>query len=350
MTDAENKDYARHFVNKVTGLGYLNTDYRYPTEKAAVIIQDHRMAEVGQSNGRSGKSLIGEALSKVRNQLFMDGKKFDPSNQFVYAEVNKATRNIFIDDVKVNFNFEMIYPQITGNFKVRALHSNPWEIPFAEGPKFLITTNHAINGAGGDSTKDRIIYMEFSSWYNAEHSVVDDFHHYFFDDWDEEQWNLFDNFMAECAMFYLRSIEQCWYREGKGAVPPPMDNINLRTQRQEMGETMYQWAEEYFDPTGTKLNSRINKRELYQEFTTYAGNQPFGVTPQAFKRKLKLYCTFKGYDYNPDMRGESGEYYNEWKAKHKGSTFIGQDDKSNGAEYITIYSAEYAKPTEKKPF
>lgn len=349
-TEQEEKEYRRHIINKITALGYLLTDYKYPSEKAAVVIQDHRMAEVGQSNGRSGKSLIGEAVKYVRSQLFMNGKNFDPGNQFVYAEVSKATRNIFIDDVKVNFNFEMIYPQITGSFKINPKHSNAWEIPFSESPKFLITTNHAINGAGGDSTKDRIIYMEFSSWYNAEHSVVDDFHHYFFEDWDEEQWNLFDNLMAECAMFYMRSMELGWYREGKGAVQPPMGNINLRTQRQEMGETLYQWAEEYFDETGTKINSRISKRELYNEFTQYAGNTPYGVTPQAFKKKLKMYCSFKGYDYNPDVRSESGDYYQDFKKKFPGKTYIGGDDKSNGTEYIRIYCERLAPKGEKKPF
>ena len=64
--------------------------------------------------------------------------------------------------------------------------------------------------------------MEFSSWYNNEHSLIDDFHHMFFYDWDKYQWALFDNLMAECVMYYLRSLEQIWYKEGRGAVPPPI--------------------------------------------------------------------------------------------------------------------------------
>ena len=37
-----------------------------------------------------------------------------------------------------------------------------------------------------------------------------EFGHNFFYDWDEYQWNLFDNLMAECTMYYFRSLTLGW--------------------------------------------------------------------------------------------------------------------------------------------
>lgn len=153
--------------------------------------------------------------------------------------------------------------------------------------------------------------------------------------------------MAECVMYYFRSREQQWYREGKGAVPPPMRNIELRTLRQNMSEVMYQWAEEYFDPSGTKLNERLCKQDVYNDFLSIAGDPRYhGVTPSGFTRKLQYYCRFKGYDFNPTKNNEAGMCYADWKPAHPSESFIGEPDKSNGKIYITVHcpDAEHPKP------
>ena len=171
----------------------------------------------------------------------------------------------------------------------------------------------------------------------------------FFDDWDEEQWNLFDNLMAECVMYYFRSFENCWAREGAGAVPPPMKNIELRTLRQEMSEVLYQWAEEYFDPSGSHLNDRIKRADLVASFFEYAGGPAgHGVTRTNFKGKIQAYCKFKGYDFNIDRPNAEKLYYSDWKPLHPDESFIGSDDKSGGAEYFKVFSP--AKEKELKPF
>ena len=195
--------------------------------------------------------------------------------------------------------------------------------------------------------------MEFSTWYNPNHRPVDDFHHMLFDDWDEYQWALFDNLMAECVMYYLRSFEEMWACEGEGAVPPPMKNIERRTLRQEMSEVLYQWAEEYFDPTGDKLNTRLVRKELFLAFIEFAGGpNGHGVTRTNFKNKIIAYCKFKGYDFNinqpVDKKAEAKEFYSDWKRTHRDETFIGDEDKSGGVEYFTIYSA--AKDKGSRPF
>lgn len=349
LTDAETFEWIHHIVNKITTLGFLLCDYKYASERKAVIIQDRLMSEVGQSHGGAGKSIVGNAIGHVVSQFFIDGKQMKRDDEFLLSGVTKATRNIFIDDVKTNFAFENLFAMVTGPMYVNPKGRDRYCIPLEDSPKILITTNHAINKANENATKRRIIYMEFSTWYNPDHTLVDDFHHMFFDDWDEEQWNLFDNLMAECVMYYFRSFENCWAREGAGAVPPPMKNIELRTLRQEMSEVLYQWAEEYFDPSGSHLNERIKRADLVASFFEYAGGPAgHGVTRTNFKGKIQAYCKFKGYDFNIDRPNAEKMYYSDWKPLHPDESFIGSDDKSGGAEYFKVYSP--AKEQEMKPF
>lgn len=349
LSDAETFEWIHHLVNKITTLGFLLCDYKFASERKAVIIQDHLMSEVGQSHGGAGKSIVGNAIGHVVSQFFIDGKQMKRDDEFLLSGVTKATRNIFIDDVKTNFAFENLFAMVTGPMYVNPKGKDRYCIPLEDSPKILITTNHAINKANENATKRRIIYMEFSTWYNPDHTLVDDFHHMFFDDWDEEQWNLFDNLMAECVMYYFRSFENSWAREGAGAVPPPMKNIELRTLRQEMSEVLYQWAEEYFDPSGTHLNERIRRADLVTSFFEYAGGPAgHGVTRTNFKGKIQAYCKFKGYDFNIDRPNADKVYYTDWKPSHPDESFIGTDDKSGGAEYFKVYSP--AKEQEIKPF
>lgn len=347
-TDEENIEWLHHIVNKITSIGFLLADWKYPSDRQAVVVQDHRISEVGQAWGGAGKSVLGNAISKVINQFFINGQDFSANDEFILSGVTKATRNIFIDDVKTNFEFKNIFNWITGQMPVNPKGKDRYTIPAEESPKILLTTNHAIKGADEGSVKRRIAYVEFSSWYNQDHAIIDDFHHMFFDDWDEYQWTLFDNFMAECVMYYLRSFEEIWYREGRGAVPPPMKNIEKRTLRQYMSEVLLQWAEEYFDPSGSHLNQRIARKDLWLAFLEYAGGpNGHGVSRTNFKKKIIAFCRYKDYDFNIDKPIEvtpnTKYYYNEWKKIHPDESFIGDDDKSASVEYFTVYSAEKYK-------
>ena len=337
----EQSEWDQHVINKITALGYLLSDWKYSSDRKTVVIQDHRISEVGQSWGGSGKSILGDAISHVRAQASFDGKTFNPSDQFALDGVTKSTRNIFIDDVRTNFNFEILFNWVTGNLPVNPKGKTKFSIKAENSPKFLITTNHAINNANQDSISRRIAYMEYSSWYNKEHTIVDDFDHQFFFDWDEHQWQLFDNLMAECVMYYLRSFELAWNKKGEGIIPPPMKNIELRTLRQSMSEILLQWADEYFDPSGTNINSRISKKLMFDNFVTYAGgSQGHGVNSSNFKRRMKDFCKYKGYDFNPakpiDKPNGGKVFFSDWKPKHPGESFIGGDDKANSCEFITI--------------
>lgn len=346
LTLKEASEWNRHVVNKITALGYLMTDFKYPTESVAIVGMDATMSEVGQSCGRSGKSMIGMALSKVLDQSVIDGKNLKSDDEYMYSTVTPRTRNIFIDDVKPNFNFTKIFQAVAGPLQVNPKTMARFEIPFEKAPKFYITTNHAIND-DSPSARDRMVAMSFSNWFNINHTPMMEFGNAFFTQWDEYQWQLFDNLMAECVMYYFRSMMQGWSKQGRGVVTPPMQDLEARTLRQKMGEVFLQWAEVYFDESGTGLNTRVDRKEMYDNFRQeYPGQQQF-VTTSNFKTRVLAFCEFKGYHFNPHkrMKGQPMQSFSTWKSGGGTGIYEGDRDSSASHEYFTVTTDQYATET-----
>ena len=153
--------------------------------------------------------------------------------------------------------------------------------------------------------------------------------------------------MAECVMYYLKSLSEGWYRTGQGAVPPPMRDITMRTLKQQMGEAFYQWAEVYYDENGSNLNDRQVRKSVYDAFHSQFPDAKFGVTPSNFRMKLILYCQFKGYHLNVSKTNKSGTSFGDWVKVHPEESFIGESDKSGGVEYFSVFSTAKAQ---KEPF
>lgn len=337
LSALEQQEFSQHLMNKLTAIGYLLCDYKYQTELKAVIAMDGELSDVGQSNGRTGKSLIGKALSYMLEQTSIDGRNTKNDDDFIYTLVTLRTRNVFMDDVNVNFNFERFYFAITGDLNVNVKGGGRFTIASEHSPKFYITTNHAINGSQSRSSQERIIYMSFSNFFNDTRHPIDVFGHQFFADWESEQWNLFYNLMAECVLLYFESMQRGWSRPGQGAVLPPMHDIMLRTLRQQMSESIYQWAEVYFDATGHNLNNKVPRGDMFRDFKEHFPDARSGISQANFKTKLTFYCQFKGYHLNPNKLNKEGKSFRYWIADHPGESFIGGADKSGGVEYFSIY-------------
>lgn len=342
QTPIEKKEFSQHLLNKLTAIGYLLSDYKFQTELKAVIAMDGEMSDVGQSNGRTGKSLIGKALSYIVDQAKIDGRKTKNDDDFMFTETTMRTRNVFFDDVPVNFNFERLYVAITGDLNVNVKGGSRFTIPMERSPKIYIATNHAINGSESRSSLERIIYIGFSNYFNDSRHPMDVFGHQFFDDWSQEQWDLFFNLMIECVFLYFTSMQQGWARPGQGVILPPMHDIMQRTLRQQMSESLYQWAEVYFDSTGFVINTRKQRGEMYGNFNDHFPGAKTGITASNFKKRLIFYCQFKGFHFNPSRLNKEGKSFRSWIADHPGESFIGGDDKSGGIEYFSVYDTDHA--------
>lgn len=335
----DEEEKAMHIANKITCLGFLLRDFKFLTETKAVIAMDAAMSEVGTSKGRTGKSIFGVAISHFINQAMLDGRNTSNDDQYIFSEVTRQTKSIFIDDINMNFDFGRFYQRITGKLNVNPKAQARFFIPYELAPKFIITTNHAISGLD-DSAMARAIFISFSDWYNKDYTPIEEFGHSMFSDWDDRQWQLFDNLMAESVMLYMRSYEKGWAQPGCGAINPPMEDIRRRTLRQEMGEIFLSWAEIYFAPDGDHINTRIIRRNLYEAYLTEFGIKSTQLSAKSFRQKLIAFCEYTGMHLNAHRRDAKGLTFAQHFSLHPGRTFIGDRDLSASQEFYTISTTE----------
>ena len=329
ITEEEENENRIHLLSKLCAIGYMAMEAKDNNVARAVIGMDGKQSEVGESNGRSGKSLIGELMRNVIPTTYIPGKKSDIFNdQFIWNDVQENTKLVFIDDVLINFNFEFLFPNITGDWTINYKGGRRITIPFAKSAKIYIATNHAIRGAGSSFT-DRQWLLAFSDFYNDGHKPIDDFGTLFFSEWDYDQWNLTWNLLATCIQLYLNF----------GVIQAPGERLEMRKLRQEITEPLIAWADEYFS-SAEHLNVRIPKKELWDAFCTYDPTQHKYFTPTSFKKKLVMYCTWKGYIFNPQkydrITGKPSQFDKDGRPSI--------DDKAGGIEYVTFGTSEFDAP------
>ena len=326
-TTAEMFETQLHFISKVTAIGFLLHQFFDKSKSKAVIGMDGKLSEVGSSWGGTGKSILGDAIGKVIPQVAIGAKnKKLTEDPFWAEEVTEKTDNVFLDDVRANIDFEFFFPYITGKFTVNPKGGRKFTIPEKDTPKIYMSTNHAIVGEGS-SFKRRQFFIAFSDFYNENHIPVDDFGVNFFDEWDQEQWNLFYNFMANCLKIYFKY----------GLVEAPTERLELRRLRQQIGEDFLAWADEYYsydEPkkmfVGNKHNIQIPRKELYDDFLGKYPQDARYMKPTIFKKKLVRYCLYRSAAFNPH------------KFFDKEETRPGADDKSGGVEFFTIANNNYS--------
>ena len=292
--------FISNLVAKMLAAGYLLHDYRDYGRMKAIIAMDGVETEVGKSQGGTGKSIWGKQFEHLVPMEIIDGKKKNiEDDNHLYENVDERTSMIVYDDVRVNFNFEFLFSQITTGVTVNPKGEKRYKI---DPPKFIVITNHAINGEG-NSFRRRQYSISFSDYYNGARTVGDDFGHQLFYEWDRKQWNLFYNWMATCVQAYLKyGLE---YRI-------PGDVLERRQLRQRMGESFLNWASLQFDTTrdqdgravGILLNKKIEKTFLTNLYLKSNPNQRKFINPRKIKEKLQLYCQYTGLDFNPPTQGE----------------------------------------------
>lgn len=331
ITQEERDANAQHLISKLAAFGYMVASAKEASFSKAVIAMDGKQAEIGRSDGRTGKSLLGKAVGQVTKVKYYNGKDFATGNrQFIWHGVDSRTKLVLIDDCQKDFDFEDLFGLISGDWPVNPKNAAPYIIPYSESPKVYITTNHAVTGDGASYT-DRQWMLAFSDFYNAEHKPEHDFKTYFFEGWDADQWDLFWNLVAQSLQVYFQY----------GFVGVPGDRLEKRKLLQEVGEEFKLWADEYYAPGDqSKLGQRLMRKDIYANLLEYVGpKRATYYTPKVFKSKLKKYCDLEGLIFNPDRYDPEQKRYIEVDSDGRPKI----DDKSNGVEWITIADASYYK-------
>ena len=284
----------QRFLSLCSAIGYLMHDYKQESNAKAIVLCDQKISD--NPNGRTGKSLIGKALEKIKNIVRVDGKNFDFKPTFTFQMVKLGTQIIDFNDVKANFDFERLFSVITDGMSIEYKNKSPFTIPFSESPKITISTNYTIKGIGS-SYKDRMFEIEFSDHYNPEHKPKDDFGHDFFTEWDDAEWNRFDNFMLECLQLYL----------DEGLICCELINLSKRKLIDQTSDKFVEFADER-----VQTNTEFNLAYMYGDFKNYIGfeNDLFDKCPikqNTFTTWVQIYAQFNGMVY--EKRKSNGSQY-----------------------------------------
>ena len=212
--DPEGEFNDQAFERLQIAIGYLCHRHNRASERRCLILIDRLDDEslIGQSNGGTGKSILPVCLFNALNGYRINGKaiKQNKIDQFTFGSINEAHELILIDDAADDFDFESLYPHITGDFFIRSMRKNPISIPEDRAPKIVITTNRPVGDSGFSSQRRKFI-VEVSPYYREQAQkygkTPKDLHggmELGKDEWGDHDWNEFYQFVFECIQVYLK--------------------------------------------------------------------------------------------------------------------------------------------------
>ena len=286
----------QRFVALQTMIGYLLHSF-YETKMKAVNLTDSTISD--DAEGRTGKTLLGKSISKIKNVCEISGKDFEPTNKHKYSTVKMDTQIVFLNDLKKRFDFECLFNDISDAITVDQKLINPYTIR----AKMLIASNDTFRIAGA-SAKDRVIEFELADHYKSGFSPEDEFGAWFFRDWDDKEWLSFDNFMIGCLSMYLKL----------GIIEANPINLNKRKQIQETNSDFVEFIDEKIKNRELFQGNNIDKTELHSKFLAeypeYKEDRWLKNT-RNFIKYLKSYAT-----YSAELNGSVKE------RKSNGHTYI----------------------------
>ena len=285
-------------------IGFLMHGYKDPGYCPAVIINDENISD--NPEGGTGKGIFITAISQLKKSVEIDGKSFTFDKSFPYQTVQQDTQTLIFDDVRASFDFERLFSVITQGITLEKKNKDAIRIPFNKSPKIAITTNYAIRGSG-NSFDRRKWELEFKQFYNKDFTPQDEFGRRLFDDWEDDEWCLFDNYMVSSLQKFLRS----------GFIKSQFKNLPTRRFITHTSHEFYEWIQDPENNYGVVGFKHI-KKSLYNDFVTeYPDFGPRGkinLIRKRFYSWLDLFAEFK-YGTSAETGRESSGAWIRFKNK-----------------------------------
>jgi hypothetical protein len=308
--EVDSEEYQRslqRIAGVCSGIGYTLHGWKDPSNSKAFIAVDRFKSKAGEPNGRTGKSLLAKAFSKMINVCTLDGPNFRFDKDFAFQKANVDTKLINFNDVTKNFDFNKLFGMITEEFSFEKKRIDQITIPFKDSPKFYVSTNFTLRGEG-ESNLGRQYTVEFSNYFTTERTPVTVFGRRFFDEWTQEEYCRFYSCMLHCIRMYLKN----------GLVEFPLDSYLERKLTDMAGDEFIVWMDEtVLFNEGSHKSPEFEKSDMLKQYRERSGMDK--TTPNIFTKFLTAYAHLRGYEIN----------------KH---TISGRDRKG-GKDYITFYKA-----------
>lgn len=292
LSKIEIAEQKQNLLSKIFAFGYMLHHYKSPSRAWAPMAMDCKLGDLGECNGRSGKSFFFTVLGMLMKTVKLSGR--NPKlmdNPHVFDQVNQYTQMLLIDDCDRYLNTGQFYDNITGPLTVNPKNNRSFTIPFEDSPKLAFTTNY-VPSDFDPSTSARLLYLTFSDYYHQKtednnyresRSIHSDFDKDLYDRaYTEDEWIADINFWLQCCKFYL-SVSG---RDTK--ISPPMLDIVRRKIKADMGENFEDWAYGYFSEDSDNLDTFIQRDKLFEEYRSFSNTGK--ITMQSFTKRLKAFA------------------------------------------------------------
>ena len=281
----ENRDKYKAFQ---TVIGYLLHSFKTNSNNKAIIFNDEVISE--NPNGRSGKGIFWNALKQLRKVQSLDGKTFDFNKSFPYQIVATDCQVLVFDDVKKSFNFENLFSVITEGISIEYKGKDSIKLDVTESPKIIITTNYTIQGDSA-SFNARKYEVEMSSYFNDNYTPIMEFGHELFNEWNDDEWAAFDNYMMNCISIYLEN----------GLIDMPLKNLDYRKLLDKIGNEMNIFF------AGLLKNEYLNIKATYDNLLdSFPELRKKNVSQTLMTRNLNKYCQFHELEFETAYSGGVG--------------------------------------------
>ena len=298
-----NKDRQR-ILSLRSGLGYLMHSFQRSSGGQMVLLYDESITDVNIPQGGTGKGLLANAVTMIRNTVKMDGKKFKGNSRFDFQDVDRATKVLWIDDISKDIDIDRFNSLSTDGFNLEQKFKDSFFILAQDSPKILICSN-VILDCVGSTRKRRQFIIELSDYYSCkimtgvEEPIVEEHGCRFFtDEWGDDEYNRFYWYMIYCIQLYL----------DKGLIPVPSINMVENRLRQIIGEEFLSWAKsKEFKPTEAHNTKELHEeyKELYED-----GNNKF--TQRTFSNYLRKYVNHMDLSvefYTKSFKGQKISFF-----------------------------------------
>lgn len=265
-----------------TCIGYLLCTYKNRSNNKAIILNDEIITP--NPEGGTGKGLFIQGISQIRKTHIIDGKMHNDKASFQNQSVSLDDKILVFDDIPKNFNFENQFSLITEGITIRHLYKDPIKLSVQDSPKIVLSTNYAVKGEGNSHDRRRH-EIEIAQYYGKDLNPEDEFGRQLFDEWDDNDYHKFDNYMVYCIQSYLKN----------GLVKQNAKNINLRKFIAESAMEFYEWMNEEAEII---YNKRLDKKEYYNRFVDSYPDFKKWLRQNTFTKWIKKYCDYNEYKYS----------------------------------------------------
>lgn len=262
-------------------IGFMLHGFKTSANNKAIVFNDETISD--NPNGRSGKTLIANAVGKMKKFSMIDGKSFDFGKSFAYQTVPVDTQVLVFDDIKKNFPLERLFSVITGGFTIEYKNQQAVTMSVEDSPKIILNTNYTLK-TEGDSHKARVFEIEMSNYFNLNHTPFDEFKCMFFEDWDLQEWARFDRYMINCIQYYLTN----------GLVESKTKNLAIRKLINETSQDFFEWI----DNNRIKKNERVLKEDHFSAFKNEFEDTAVWLKRNTLTKWIKKYAETFGYKYS----------------------------------------------------